>query len=80
MVIPLFNVQIPLTPPYSGAMAQAVSRLPVTAEDRVRSRANPCGISDGQSGTGIGFYPGTSVFLCQFHYTGAPLLGKTKKQ
>jgi hypothetical protein len=26
-----------------------------------------------------GFSPSTSVFPCQFHSTGAPLLGKTKK-
>jgi hypothetical protein len=34
------------------AMAQAVSRRPLTAEARVRSRASPCGICGGQSGTG----------------------------
>jgi hypothetical protein len=33
-------------------MAQAVSRWPLTAEARVRARVNPCGICDGQSGTG----------------------------
>jgi hypothetical protein len=36
------------------AMAQAVSRRPLTAEARVRSRFNPCGICGGQSGTGTG--------------------------
>jgi hypothetical protein len=61
------------------AMVQAVSRRPLTAEARVRSRASPCGICGGQSGTGTGFSPSTSVLPCQFHSTGAPLLGRTKK-
>jgi hypothetical protein len=60
-------------------MAQAVSRRPVTAEARFRSRVSPCEICGGQSGTGIGFPPSTSVFPCKFHSIGAPLLGKTKK-
>jgi hypothetical protein len=54
------------------AMAQAVSRRPLTAEDRVRSRVGPCGICGGQSGTGIGVSPSTSVFPCQFHSITAP--------
>jgi hypothetical protein len=60
-------------------MAQAVSRRPLTAEARVRSRVCPCGICGKQSGTGTRFPPSTSVFPCQFHSTGAPLLGKIKK-
>jgi hypothetical protein len=61
------------------AMAQAVSRRPPTAEARVRSRVSLCGICGGQSGTGTSFSPSSSVFPCQFHSTGAPLLGKWQK-
>ena len=60
-------------------MAQAVSRRPVTAEARVRSQVSPCVICGGRSGTGTVFSPNTSDFPCQFHSTGSPLLGKTKK-
>jgi hypothetical protein len=60
-------------------MAQAVSRRPLNPQARVRSRVSPCGICGGQSGIGIYFSPSTSVFPCQFHSTGAPLQGKTKK-
>jgi hypothetical protein len=61
------------------AMAPAVSRQPLTAEARVRSRVSLCGICGGQSGTWTGFSPSTSVFPFQFHSTGAPLQGKMKK-
>jgi hypothetical protein len=61
------------------AVAQAVSRRPLAAEARIRSRISPCGICGGQSGTGTGLSPSTSVFPCQFHSTCAPLHGKRKK-
>jgi hypothetical protein len=62
------------TCPKGRAMAQAVSRLPPTAEARVRSRLVHVGFV-----VDNGFSPSISVFPCQFHYTGAPLHGKTKK-
>jgi hypothetical protein len=60
-------------------MTQAVRRRPLTAEARIRSRVSPCGICGRLSGTGTGFSPSYSVFPCQFHSPGAPLLGETKK-
>jgi hypothetical protein len=47
-------------------MAQVVSRRPLTAEARVRSRISPCGICGGQIGSGTGFSPSSSVFPCQY--------------
>jgi hypothetical protein len=47
-------------------MAQAVSRRPVTAESRVHHGVGPCGICGGQSGTGTGFSPSTSVSPVSF--------------
>jgi hypothetical protein len=48
-------------------MAQVVSRRSLTAEARVRTRVNPCGICGGQCDTGTGFSPSLSVFPCQYH-------------
>jgi hypothetical protein len=43
--------------------------LRLTAESRVHTRFNPCGMCGGQSGTGADFSPTTSVFTCQYHST-----------
>jgi hypothetical protein len=51
------------------AIAQVVSRRPVTAEAQVRARVNPCSIYGGQSGIGTRFSPSSSVFPCQYHST-----------
>ena len=47
---------------WGRAKAQAVSRRPLTAEARARSRVGPCGFCGGQSGAGTGFSPSTSIF------------------
>jgi hypothetical protein len=51
------------------AMAQVVSGRTLTADARVRARVNPCGICGGQSGTGTGFSPSSSVSLSIYHST-----------
>jgi hypothetical protein len=43
-------------------MARAVSRRLLIAEVWVRARVSSCEINDGQSGTGTGFSPSSSVF------------------
>jgi hypothetical protein len=51
------------------AMAQVVSRRPLTAEARDHVLVNSCGIYGGQSGIETGFSPSSSVFLCHYHST-----------
>jgi hypothetical protein len=46
-------------------MAHTVSRRPLTAESRVHAPVNPCWICGGQSGTGTGFSPSSSILSCQ---------------
>jgi len=53
-------------------MTRAVSHRSLTAEARVQSQVDACEICGGQSGTGSGFPPNTSVFPRQNHSTGAP--------
>jgi hypothetical protein len=48
--------------PEGRAMAQVVSRRPLTAEARVI----PCGMFGDQSSTGRGFSPSSSIFSCQY--------------
>jgi hypothetical protein len=50
-----------------SAKAQAVSRRFLTAEGRDRCRLSPYGIRGGQTGTGTGFSPSSSIFLCKYH-------------
>jgi hypothetical protein len=50
-------------------VAQAVSRWPLTTDARLRARAGSCWTCGGQSGTGTGCPPSSSVFPCQYHST-----------
>jgi hypothetical protein len=52
---------------YGCAVAQTISRRPLTAEVRVRTRVNSCGICGAQSSTGRGYSPSSSVLPCQYH-------------
>jgi hypothetical protein len=57
-------------------MAQAFSRRPPIAE----ARSVHVGFVMDKVALGQVFSPSTSVFPCQFHFTGAPLHGKMKKK
>ena len=52
-------------------IAQEVRRRSPTSEAWFRSQHNPCEIFGGQSSTGTGICPSTSVFPCQHHSTSA---------
>jgi hypothetical protein len=54
------------------ALAQAVSRRSVTAEARVRSQADPCGICGGQNSTQTGFSRSNAVLPYQYHSNNTP--------
>jgi len=53
-------------------MSQTMSRSLLNAETRVLSRANPCGICGGRSGSGSGLSPSTSNFCCKYLLTTVP--------
>jgi hypothetical protein len=65
---------------YGRAMAQAVGQRPFTAEPGFDPGQSMCDLWWTKWHWDRFFSPSTSVFLCQFHSTGAPLHGKTKKK
>jgi len=49
-------------------MAPVICHQPIIVEAQIQSKASPCGICDGQSGTGTGFLPSTlAVPSVSFH-------------
>ena len=60
--------------PVGHAMAQAVSRKPLTTKARIRSQASPCEICAVQSGTVTDFCPSTCVSpVSNFHQRSKPI-------
>jgi hypothetical protein len=66
-----------IIPPGGRAMAQAVSRRPLTTEARVRSQVKSMWDLWWAKWHRDRFFSELSVFPCRFHSTGAPLLVKT---
>jgi hypothetical protein len=60
-------------------MAQAVSRRPLTAEDRVPSRVSPCGICGEQYGPGTGFFSPRVLRVSPVNFI-PPVLHYTEKR
>jgi hypothetical protein len=61
-------------------MAQAVSRRPLAAEARVRSRVSPCGICGGRSGTWTGFSPEYFGFTLSISFYRCSITSKNNKK
>jgi hypothetical protein len=65
---------------FGRAMAQAVSLQTFTAETRVRTRVNPCGIFGGKSGTGSGFPPSCQYYSVSYHRGSTVMCHLVEKQ
>jgi hypothetical protein len=52
-----------------NVMAQVVSHQPLTMEGQVCAWYITCGICAGQSSSGTGFSPSSSLLPCQYHST-----------
>jgi len=57
---------------FGCAMAQAISRRPVTSEAWAQYQNILCGICDGQIATGMGFPVSNFGFCCQYYSTSVP--------